>query len=268
MLAKNDFVELEFTGKVKEGDIFDTNLKEEAKKLNLEMEERPLIICLGQNMILPSIDDFLIGKEIGKYTLELEPEKAFGTRTPSLVKTMPTKVFYDQKINPQAGMVFNFDGMIGKITVVSGGRVIVDFNHPLSNKTVIYELNVKRKVEDEKEKARVLIEFMFKRKLNFEIKDKKVIIEIENKFQPIIAFFSEKFKEIIGLELDTKQEVKKDSEVPTESNNPPEHVHGPDCNHEHEKTPKETPVEPPETQTTPQTPKETPNQAEINANPA
>jgi FKBP-type peptidyl-prolyl cis-trans isomerase SlyD len=202
-------------------------------------------------MILPSIDDFLIGKDIGKYTLELEPEKAFGNRTPTLIKTMPSKVFYEQKINPRAGMVFNFDGMMGKITVVSGGRVMVDFNHPLSNKSVIYELNVKRKVEDEKEKASVLIEFMFKRKLNFEIKDKKVIIEIETKFQPIIAFFSEKFKEIIGLELEIKQESKKDSGIPAESANSEEHAHGPDGNHEHEETPVETP-----------------NSAEINTNSA
>ncbi|MCX6751046.1 MAG: hypothetical protein NTZ83_06315, partial [Candidatus Pacearchaeota archaeon] len=139
--------------------------------------------------------------------------------------------------------VFNFDGMIGKITVVSGGRIIVDFNHPLSNKTVVYELNVKKKVEDEKEKASVLVEFMFKRKLNFEIKDKKVVIEIEEKFQPIIAFFSDKFKEIIGLELEIKQEAKKDSEKSAEPTNT-----------EHKETPE-----------TPETPA-APNKPEINAN--
>jgi FKBP-type peptidyl-prolyl cis-trans isomerase SlyD len=161
MLQKNDFVELEFIGRVKGGEIFDTNLKEEAKKINLEIETRPLVICLGQNMILQAIDEFLTGKEAGKYSLELEPEKAFGTRSRELIKTMPLKIFLEKEVMPKPGMVFNFDNMLGKVSAVSGGRVIVDFNHPLSNKTVIYDLDVKRKVEGNKEKASCLLEFFF-----------------------------------------------------------------------------------------------------------
>ena len=33
MINKNDFVELEYMGRVKDGEIFDTNIKEEAKKI-------------------------------------------------------------------------------------------------------------------------------------------------------------------------------------------------------------------------------------------
>ena len=56
-LKQNDFIEIEFTGKVRDGDIFDTNIKEDAKKINLDIKTRPLIICIGQNMILPAIDE-------------------------------------------------------------------------------------------------------------------------------------------------------------------------------------------------------------------
>ena len=79
-IQKNDFIEIEFIGKIKDGEIFDTNIKEEAKKIDLNIEARPLIICIGQKMILPSIDDFLMNKSLGKYPLELTPDKAFGER--------------------------------------------------------------------------------------------------------------------------------------------------------------------------------------------
>jgi len=209
---KNDFIEIEFTGKVKNGEIFDTNLKDEAKKINLEIETRPLIICLGQNMILPAIDEFLIEKEIGKYSLELESEKAFGIRNRSLIKTMPIKIFLEKKVYPEPGMMFEFDNVIGKVSAVSGGRVIVDFNHPLSNKTVVYDLNAKRIVEDEKEKTESLMRFMFRRKFDFDIKDRKLIIKSEAKMKPFFELFRDKFKEILNLDLEVLEETKKTEE--------------------------------------------------------
>ncbi|MBM3233483.1 peptidylprolyl isomerase [Candidatus Pacearchaeota archaeon] len=214
MLQKNDFIELEFTGKVKNGEIFDTNIKEEAKKINLEIDTRPLIICLGQNMILPAIDEFLIGKEVGKYTLELEPEKAFGSRNREMIKTMPLKIFLEKETYPHPGMVFNFDNIMGRISAVSGGRVIVDFNHPLANKTVVYELNVKRKSEDNKEKVECLQIFFFRRKFDFEIKENKLIIKAEEKIKPLFEIFKSKFKEILNLELEVEILPEKAEENP------------------------------------------------------
>ena len=203
-LEKNDFIELDFTGKDKEGKIFDTTIKEEAKKINLELDAKPLIICLGQNMILPAIDEFLIGKEIGNYILELNPEKAFGKRDRKLVKIMPSSLFKEQgKLYP--GMVFSFDNMLGKITAVSGGRVIVDFNSPLADKEVIYELKIKRKIENTEEKVRAIMNFFFRREFNFKIEDKKIVIEAEKNIAKIIEMFKEKFKEILNMDLEVKE---------------------------------------------------------------
>ena len=106
-LKKNDFVEIEYVGRVKDGEIFDTNIKEEAKKINLKIETKPLIICISQKMILPAIDDFLIGKEIGEYNLELSPEKAFGKRNRTLVKTLPLAVFKNQNSFVYLGTLTN-----------------------------------------------------------------------------------------------------------------------------------------------------------------
>ncbi len=210
-IKKNDFIELEFTGRVKNGNIFDTNIKEEAKKIGLEIETRPLIICIGQNMILPAIDEFLKGKELGKYTLEPAPEKAFGARSPAMIKTMPSRIFHEKQIIPRQGMVFQFDTMLGRISAVSGGRVIVDFNNPLAGKDVVYELNAKRIVSELNEKAGVLIQTFFGRKLEFEISENKLKIKIEKKFTPLIEFFKPKFKEILNLDLES-EEIKGEEE--------------------------------------------------------
>ena len=78
-LQKNDFIEMEFTGKIKDGSVFDSNIKEDLEKLHEghdhPVETKPLIFPLGQRMFLEGIDNFLIGKDIGEYEIELSPEK-------------------------------------------------------------------------------------------------------------------------------------------------------------------------------------------------
>ena len=60
---KKDFIEIEFTGKVKDGEVFDSNIKENLEKLHEghdhEVKTNPLIFCLGEGMFLKGIDDFL-----------------------------------------------------------------------------------------------------------------------------------------------------------------------------------------------------------------
>ena len=205
---KSDFIELEFTGKFKNGEIFDSNIKEDLETLHLghghPIEARPFILCLEEQMFLKSIEDFLIGKDIGEYKVELSPEKAFGNRSPNLIMRIPMKTFAEQKINPTPGDVFNFDGRIAKILTVSGGRIMADFNNPLAGKEVIYKLNVKRRVDDLNEKIKAMIEFLFKRDLNFEIKDNKIIVDIEEPLAKFAEMFKDKFKELFKLALEVR----------------------------------------------------------------
>jgi FKBP-type peptidyl-prolyl cis-trans isomerase 2 len=147
VLQKKDFIEIEFTGRVKDGGIFDSNIKENLKQLGSEEEPKPFIFCLGEGMFLKGIDDFLIGKEIGSYNIELSPENAFGPRVGNLVQTIPSRIFAEQKINPVQGAVFNFDGRLAKVLSVSGGRIMVDFNHPLAGKVLIYDIKILKRNE-------------------------------------------------------------------------------------------------------------------------
>jgi peptidylprolyl isomerase len=213
---KNDFIEIEFTGRIKGGEVFDSNINEELKKLNSNQPAKPFIFSLGQEMFLKGAEEFLIGKEIGEYNIDLEPEKAFGLRNPSFIQMIPLKVFIEHKINPIPGTILNFDNRFGKVLTVSGGRIMVDFNNPLAGKEVVYKIKVLRKVDDINEKVNSLNEFLFRRDFKFSIEDKKLILEVDKGFKALVELFKDKFKEMLDLEM----EVKEIESLPKNNNNP------------------------------------------------
>lgn len=218
-VIKNDFIEIEFTGKAN-NEIFDTTHKEEAKKIGIEADVKPIVISVGNEMVLKGLDENLEGKEIGKqYSIKISPEKAFGSRNPSLIKTIPIRVFKEKNMNPVPGLTLQMDNYLAKILSVSGGRVIVDFNNPLAGKEIEYSFKILKKVEDVKEKINSLQDFFFRNKFDFTIneKDKKVIFK-EEKIKPFIDIFGKKFKEITGLDFEVeekKQEEKPKGEIET-----------------------------------------------------
>ncbi|MBM3228646.1 hypothetical protein FJZ20_02075, partial [Candidatus Pacearchaeota archaeon] len=184
---------------------------------NSQIEAKPFIFSIGQGMFLKALDEFLIGKEEGKhYTVELEPEKAFGKRNAVFIHRIPSKIFKEKKITPFIGLVLNFDGRMGKVIAVSGGRVMVDFNSPLAGKDVVYEIKILRKVENLQEKVKALNEFLFRKNLDFEIKEKKIIFSADKDFAKIIELFKEKFKEILDLDIAIKEIEKKKDKVKEE----------------------------------------------------
>jgi len=204
-LQKNDFIEIEFTGKIKDGEVFDSNIPGELNKLNPNKNAKPFVFPLGQDMFLKGIEQYLMGKEVGSYEIELSPKDAFGFRDPALIQMIPMRVFIEHKINPVPGAVLTFDNRFGKVLTVSGGRVMIDFNGPLAGKDVVYTVKVSRKVEDINEKIKALIEFLFRRELKYEIQDKKVILNVDKGFKNFAELFKDKFKEILDLELEVHE---------------------------------------------------------------
>lgn len=211
-LQKGDFIEVYFTGWVKDtGEVFDSNRKEDIEKLSNsnKAQAKPLIYCLGQGMFLQGIDDYLIGKNPneGNFEIELTPDKGFGKRDSSLIHRMPMKVFTEHNVNPVRGAMMDFDGKMGKILSVSGGRVLVDFNHPLAGKDVVYDVKVNRKVDDINEKIRAFNDLVFRKNdLKYEVSENKVTYEDpkDDKLKQLMEMFKPKFKEIFGKELEVK----------------------------------------------------------------
>ena len=205
-IKKNDFIEIEFTGKIRGTDeIFDTNIKADAKKANLNTKDiKPFILSVGHKMLPTGFDKDIEGKELNKeYTLNLNPEEAFGKRDPKLIKMIPTKHFHEQKIEPQRGMQLNLDGQLVKILSSDRGRTLVDFNNPLAGKPVTYIYKINKIVTDQKQKINALQDFLFRKQFDFEVNDNKVIFKIEKQFEPFIKMFAPKFEEILGQKIES-----------------------------------------------------------------
>lgn len=231
-LQKKDFIEIEFTGRIKDGEVFDSNIQSELDKLhaghdhgpeNHEMPKaRSFIFSLGQDMFLKGIDDFLIGKdlELNKdIQIELGPEKAFGKRDLGLVQLMPLSVFKKQNLNPIPGITFNFDGRVAKILSASGGRIRVDFNNPLSGKAVVYDIKILRKIDDLEEKIKYFLEFLFRRDINFKLDEqsKKIVLEVDKQIFEFAKMFNDNFKDLFGMDLEVK-ELKEEKKEASEEN--------------------------------------------------
>jgi FKBP-type peptidyl-prolyl cis-trans isomerase 2 len=214
-IQKNDFIEIEFTGRAN-NEIFDTTNKEEARQMGLEIEVKPMIISVGNQMLLKGLDDSLEGKEIGKkYSIHLNQEQAFGKRHSELVKTIPLRVFREQNINPYQGMTLQLDNNLAKVLSVSGGRIIVDFNNPLAGKEIDYNFKIIKKINDNKEKVNALQDFFLRARFDFDIDEtnKKVIFK-KQEIRPFIEMFRQKFREITGLDFEVEEakEIKENNE--------------------------------------------------------
>ena len=158
-INKKDFVELEYTGKTKDDNtVFDTTDEKVAKDNELQTENAkygPVVICVGESQVLPGLDKNLEGKETGKeYSVELKPEDAFGKKDAKLIQLVQTSKFIKQNIQPMPGLQLNIDGMMATIKTVSGGRTLVDFNHPLAGKDIIYTFKINKVLTDDKEKLK------------------------------------------------------------------------------------------------------------------
>ncbi len=184
-IKKGDFVELDYDGYVKEENImFDTTDEKKAKENNIysqKSEYGKIIICVGEHQILKGIDKTLEGKEPGEYEIELTPEDAFGKKDSKLLKLIPSSAFKKADIQPMVGLQVNIDNAIGTIRSVNGGRIIVDFNHPLSGKDIKYSLKIDRIVEDDVEKVNSIISLALGVKdAKTEIKDGKAAVKFNN----------------------------------------------------------------------------------------
>jgi FKBP-type peptidyl-prolyl cis-trans isomerase 2 len=175
-VQRGDFVKINYIGRLDSGEIFDLIDEEIAKKekiYNPKIRYSPIPIIIGAGFLVPGLEKAILDMEVGdKRKIDVKPEDGFGQRDPKLIRTVPRKVFRNQKLDPLPGMVVDFSGTKGRIQSVDAGRVRVDFNNPLAGKTLHYEIEIKEKIEDPKEKIKSIFEF-------FGIKDAD--IKIENK---------------------------------------------------------------------------------------
>jgi len=180
-VKEGDFIRINYTGKVQEtGEIFDTTGEEIAEEAGLKTENKifgAIPIAVGVGHVLKGLDKGLVGMEVGeKKTVEIAPEDGFGLRDPKLLQLIAMREFQKQKMKPHVGMTITMEGQPGKIRSISGGRVTVDFNHEFAGKTLVYDVEVEKIIQDDLEKVHGIIELHYPNP-NMKPEDHEVKIE-------------------------------------------------------------------------------------------
>lgn len=207
-IKKRDFVEIDYTGKIKDsGEVFDSTDEKAARDAQIYQEGesyRPIIVCVGEGNVLKGLDEFMEGKEPGEYTVDIEPEKAFGKKDTKLIQMIPAKRFKEQKIQPVPGLRLNIDNKVGIIRSVNGGRIIVDFNHPLSGRDVTYDLKINRIVTDKKECiSSVFNTLLGLPDLKIELEGDKASVELPAELpEQITGELQKRIKDLVGVDVE------------------------------------------------------------------
>ncbi len=106
----------------------------------------PLVFMFGKGQIIPGLENGLVNMAIGeKGEVTVEPKDAYGELNPDAMQEVPKDQFAG--IDLEEGMTLYGQGEDGgtvQVIVKEIGEesVIIDFNHPLAGKTLIFSVTV------------------------------------------------------------------------------------------------------------------------------
>ena len=126
----------------------------------------------------------------------MKAEEAFGKRNPKLIQLVSINKLKKHNLNPIVGMQLNVDGRVAVVRSVTGGRVILDFNHPFSGKEVNYWLKPQKIISDLKEKVGLAMELIGFKADNLKVDKGKVTLKLANKDKLGDKFFDMLEKQI------------------------------------------------------------------------
>ncbi len=188
-MKEGDFIRIDYVGRVIEnGEIFDLTKESVAKEKEIydsKFKYGPIPVILGAHHIMKGLENELMKMDMGKNKkVIIKPEDALGERKSELIRLIPLSEFKKRDIDPFPGMPIMENGIRGRILSVSGGRVRVDFNHPLAGKKLEYDIEIKEKITDVNEKILAILELFLKfekDEINIKIEKETLEIKIGNK---------------------------------------------------------------------------------------
>lgn len=140
-IKKGSNVKLHYTGKFEDGQVFDSS-----------KERDPLEITIGSKQIISKLEESIIGMDNGEEkTVELEPSEAYGERNEELMKEMPMENLPEGiKVGtPLSGKTPNGDPINSVVKEIKETTAVLDFNHVLAGKKLIFDINVVEISENE-----------------------------------------------------------------------------------------------------------------------
>jgi len=134
-IKNGDNVSVHYTGKLEDGSVFDTSLAE---------GREPLTVTLGQGQLIPGFENGLIDMTAGEMkTIEIEPENAYGDIKPQMMSEVPLSQVPE---GVKAGDMLQGQNQFGPVNVVvtevKESTAVLDMNHPLAGKKLIFDLEV------------------------------------------------------------------------------------------------------------------------------
>lgn len=130
VVEKGDTIKFSYTGKFKDGSVFDTS-------------DTPITSEIGRGKLIKGLDNGMLAMVEGEEkSIEISPEQGYGHEDPGAVSTIPRKVFRDNNIDLEIGLRVTTPKGTCYVTKISEDDVEVNFNHPLAGKTLIFDVKV------------------------------------------------------------------------------------------------------------------------------
>lgn len=135
-VKENDTVKVHYTGKLENGQIFDSSL-----------EREPLEITLGQGALIPGFEKGLLDMAVNdKKTINIPVAEAYGEVQKELLYEVK-KEQLPQEMTPEVGMGLASKDENGRevqfrVAEVKEDSIIVDANHPLAGQDLTFELEL------------------------------------------------------------------------------------------------------------------------------
>lgn len=136
-VKQNDTVKVHYTGKLADGQVFDSSVE----------RGEPIEFTLGQGQLIPGFEKGLIDMKLNeKKTVNIPKEEAYGEPREELVQEVE-KSQLPEDIKPEVGMGLvskSPDGREMNLVVkdVKEETIVVDGNHPLAGKDLVFDLEV------------------------------------------------------------------------------------------------------------------------------
>ena len=150
-ISHGDSVTLNYVGRLADGSVFDTSEQSLAQQEGLLSENpgrayRPLTVDVGDDSVIPGLQEALLGMEAGQQeTVTIPPEQAYGHRTEERVGEYDRDAFEGMLGDRELTEGFEVEadsGLEGRVVDIGEETVTVDFNHELAGKTLTFELEI------------------------------------------------------------------------------------------------------------------------------
>lgn len=150
-IEPGDTVRLSYVGRFEDGSVFATSDPEVAEDHELlataddQPDLSPLSFTVGAGEVITGLDEAVVGMSADEEaTVTVPPKDGYGEYEPDRVREYDTETF-EQMVGkpPEIGLhVEAKNGLHGDVTAISDGTVEVDFNHELSGKTLIFDVQI------------------------------------------------------------------------------------------------------------------------------